>query len=276
METIENCLICNSKEFVIISKNTMFGMPSDVIRCINCNFVFLATQLNDQELIKFYKNSYRQNKNEYFDDNRSLMDLERAISQYKYVSNYTDAASPMLEIGGGWGVNAEYFFSKGYNNISIKEWDESALNNVKNPKISKITSQLHELALENYDFIFMSNVLEHLFDINNQLKNIYRIIRSKGYVFIEIPNGENNYIINSYNSSCHYWFFNKKNIIQLLEKFNLDIINCSCWGKDKYVEELSKYEYNSWVNKVINDEHTFVELPEKNEKAYYIRIIAKK
>ena len=131
---IVKCPICNSTKFIFFDNNQCFGYVTNILRCKNCDFMFLEEQLTDTGLFHFYKCYYRKEKKENFTKIKFYADRERAISQFKFYEKYLELNSTVLEIGSGWGVNANFLFDKGFN-IVIDEWDFNT-NKILNKNIS--------------------------------------------------------------------------------------------------------------------------------------------
>lgn len=269
---MNRCPICSCEKITKVSENSCFDIKSNVVTCDQCCFVFLETQLDDNEALDFYKNKYRSSKVESFDEIRYLGDLERSISQLSFIKDSLSLEDSILEIGGGWGVNVNYLYSKGYEKISVIELDDN-IENLMNPSIRR-EKNIGDIKSKN-DFIILSGVLEHLYDLNGKLLLKKQNLNNKGRVFVEVPNGQNHTIKESYASSYHNSFFSKEHLISLFKKYDFEIVKTSTFGKEKLLPDLSSEEYKQWSDGVKKEISIIAELPESHKNAYWLRMLAK-
>ena len=192
MEKVDICPICKHDAFSKIATNSKLGITSSVVRCINCAFVFLEEQLDDEELFKFYRDSYRTNKRESFDESRHLGDLERSISQFEFFKDFLKIEDEIVDIGAGWGINANYLLSKGYEKIVVNESDDKVEQQLNKRIIRK--TELIGSAKNKYNFIIMSHTLEHLFDLQGKMTVLSSMLKDGGRLFLEVPNAKNDMI----------------------------------------------------------------------------------
>lgn len=92
---------------------------------------------------------------------------------------------------------------------------------------------------EFFDYIFAGEVIEHIYDTDFFLKEIYRVLKNKGYLVLTTPNlatlgrrillliGKNPLIepsLSEPNSSGHIRYFIKSTLEKLLQKHNFKVI----------------------------------------------------
>jgi ubiquinone/menaquinone biosynthesis C-methylase UbiE len=94
---------------------------------------------------------------------------------------------------------------------------------------------------DSIDFVFSSEVIEHVYDTENMVSEIHRILKPGGKLLLTTPyHGfvKNLIILLSGKFDSHFdptgphvRFFSKKTLIDLLEKFNLKLTNIGYYGR---------------------------------------------
>ena len=112
-----------------------------------------------------------------------------------------------------------------------------------------------------------------MFDLNNKTEILKNKLTANGKLFIEVPNVQNVTVKNLSQTSYHYWFFTLDNLLTLFKKHGFDIIKFGAFGKNKYIEALNKEELAQWAEDVENNKSSFIEMDERDERAFYLRIL---
>lgn len=136
----------------------------------------------------------------------------------------------ILDLGCGVGTLSFYMSSKG-NSVLGVDVSQKAINTANETKVKlpkkldidfeKLNSE-HELIKRKFDLILMSEVLEHIPKDMLYLKNITKLLKSKGYLILSVP---------SLNAPLHK--------LGLLKKF------------DKEVGHLRRYDVTTITNKLV-------------------------
>ena len=124
------------------------------------------------------------------EDGRSK--IRSLISQYKYCKPFIKG-NKLLEIGSGAGTSLLWFEKKGFDVVGI----EPDTKNVEliNKKLQK--GIIHNGFIESFntddkfDIIWASHVLEHTKDPKSIVNSLKKILKTNGFIFIEVPNCTN-------------------------------------------------------------------------------------
>lgn len=81
-----------------------------------------------------------------------------------------------------------------------------------------------ELIAGPFDFIWCTDFLVHMISPYKFLYDCRRLLKSKGQIVIQIPLMS---ILNKHRASCHFYAFNKKSLIYLLEMAGYKVIKSS-------------------------------------------------
>jgi len=149
------------------------------------------------------------------------------ISQYKYCKSFLNNKNKLLEIGSGQGQSSWWFEQKGFNVTGI-EPDESNVDlinqKLKHGKCVIGTAENFKIN-EIFDVIWMSHVLEHIIKPESFLKKIRENLNQDGIFFIEVPNCENKFTLEtSINLVPHTFHFSQKSLMNIVKKAGYEII----------------------------------------------------
>ena len=159
----------------------------------------------------------------------------------------------ILDIGAGVGDFLSVCKNDGWQTIGIEPSDKAKAI-AKNKGVSFVEN-LSELESNSYDVITMWHVLEHVPDLENQIKELKRLIKPTGTVIIAVPN------FKSYDASyygkywaaydipIHLWHFSKKAIKKLFAKEELELVKVLPMKFDSfYVSLLSEKHKTGKMN----------------------------
>ncbi len=76
-----------------------------------------------------------------------------------------------------------------------------------------------------FQSVFLHDVLEHLIDPVQDLKEVFRIVKQEGTAVIEIPDFYNRKGLKHWKEKEHIWFFSKDQMIGLLEQVGFTILD---------------------------------------------------
>mgnify|MGYP001162614166 FL=1 len=224
---ITSCPICDnsSTEFYVTKNNYPFN------RCKKCDFVFLHPMPNQNTLNEQYENT---NDSELFEPtyNKSSSRLRRAFIKlprfipYAFNKNTLD-----LGCGGGFIAHVLSLVAKSSTGIDISQKSiKYAKSRFK--KATYIYSDFVSLlkTTKKYDFIYSSEVIEHVSDVNLYMKTLAHLIKKGGYTYITTPDighpkvPQNILDWDVFWPPIHVQHFNKKTVSTLFEKYGFKII----------------------------------------------------
>jgi len=155
----------------------------------------------------------------------------------------------ILDIGAGVGDFLSVAKNDGWETIGI-EPSEKAKAIAKNKGVSFVEN-LSELDSNSFDVITMWHVLEHVPELENQIKELKRLIKFDGTVIIAVPNFKSfdalyygNYWA-AYDVPIHLWHFSKTAIKKLFLKENLELIKVLPMKFDSFYVSLLSEKYKT-------------------------------
>ncbi|MBI2031156.1 MAG: class I SAM-dependent methyltransferase [Candidatus Levybacteria bacterium] len=112
----------------------------------------------------------------------------------KIIDNYLGLSKNILDIGSGAGSLCLYYANKGYKVLGLDISEKAVENATQSARYLKLTNVKftkmnfpEEIPNEKFDFIILTEVIEHLKDDNLAIKKIFSILNSKGMLVISTP-----------------------------------------------------------------------------------------
>ncbi|HFD33135.1 MAG TPA: methyltransferase domain-containing protein [Gammaproteobacteria bacterium] len=225
-ETI-NCNLCGSSEHQLIYRSKQFADSSlgnldiNIVMCKHCLFIFQNPQLTAQALCQHYKN--RSSGNVFhLNSSGSIHNIfyEETIAMINDFVSDKDIKN-ICDIGGGGGQ----ILSRIEVHSDVKRYliePSDALNKCNDSSIIKIKQRVEDLKekdLPKIDLLICTATLEHLKNPTHILQKFFTLLKSDGYLFIEIPNSLHPYqTFAEFYSYEHVSHFTIKTILLFLDK----------------------------------------------------------
>ncbi len=169
------------------------------------------------------------------------------------INSFHPEKGSLLDIGAGTGDFLATAKAKGWTTTGL-EPNEKA----KNSAISKgvtFENDIKNIENQSFDVITMWHVLEHVPDIEQQIKELKRLLKPNGTIIIAVPNYKS-YDANyygifwaAYDVPRHLWHFSKIAIEKLFAKENMKLVKILPMVFDSfYVALLSEKYKNGKMN----------------------------
>jgi len=189
------------------------------------------------------------------DGNRSLFEKmyqfvkSIALKNKLKLINSQSPKGKILDIGAGVGDFLAVCKKDGWETTGI-EPSEKAKTISQNKGVSFVDS-LTELENQSFDIITMWHVLEHVPDLEHQIKELKRLIKPTGTIIIAVPNF-NSFDANYYGKywaafdvPIHLWHFSKTAIQRLFAKENLNLEKVLPMKFDSFYVSLLSEKYKT-------------------------------
>jgi hypothetical protein len=151
----------------------------------------------------------------------------------------------LLDIGSGLGV-FPYEIKKKFSKITCLEKDKLLISHLKNWLHLKTASDVKYLK-NNYNFITINKVLEHVPNIKFFLTSVLSKLKKKGYLYLEVPDyiaGKSSFINREEFFIEHYNIFSEISLLKILCRFNLILISMN-----RIKEPSGKYTLYAFLQK---------------------------
>jgi 2-polyprenyl-3-methyl-5-hydroxy-6-metoxy-1,4-benzoquinol methylase len=193
----QNCPLCKSSNLAgyAIDVKRMGPHISRVI-CKKCKIIFANPMADEDELLKFYRFYYDKGNFKLLEYKKNLSHLmktkpkEYNILNGKFIYQYVSKGN-ILDIGAGIGSTLHLVDSPEFN-LYATDFDQDALEFIHKEFKSKVNTFKGDLVNaaypnEFFDYIIFNHVIEHTLNPDAYLKEIFRILKKGGIVYIGTP-----------------------------------------------------------------------------------------
>lgn len=230
-----------------------------LLRDKSIDLVFTYPQPNEEKLASYYES---EDYISHTDGNRSL--FEKA---YQFVKNialkkkltlineFQPSKGVLLDIGTGTGDFLSQAKQNGWQIIGV-EPNERAKKIALKKGVSYIdsTSQLEDHSV---DVVTMWHVLEHVPDVNAQIKELKRLLKPTGTIVVAVPNFNSfdakhyQEFWAAYDVPRHLWHFSRLSIEKLFEREKLQLVETRPMLFDAFYVALLSEKYKTGNMKYI-------------------------
>jgi len=222
-----NCALCGADDYIVVSKKGRFNMPVRNVICKKCGLIYVNPRMPESYYKRFYSSKkYRElyDKREKPDKNYEEKIKKEIEERFQYILNrlikLKIKKGSVLDVGCNTGYLLYLFKNKEWKCMGIEPSQDFAEYGKKIYNINIKTEFLEKAKLkEKFDLIILSHVLEHFEDPNKALSKIKRNLKSRGFLYIEVPN-----ILKPYNNlsfffqNAHLYTFSPNTLTAVLAK----------------------------------------------------------
>jgi 2-polyprenyl-3-methyl-5-hydroxy-6-metoxy-1,4-benzoquinol methylase len=174
----------------------------------------------------------------------------------KLINSFNSETKSLLDIGCGTGDFLETALNANWTITGIEPNAQArAIANSKTNNAVFQTEYLHQLNPNSFDVITLWHVLEHLPDLEHQIKLVKSLLKPNGTLVIAVPNYKSydaqhykNFWA-AYDVPRHLWHFSKTAISELVKKENMKLVQTLPMMFDAYYVSLLSEKYKSgWMN----------------------------
>jgi 2-polyprenyl-3-methyl-5-hydroxy-6-metoxy-1,4-benzoquinol methylase len=242
----------NTKHFLNVIDYSVSKETFELLHNEELDMLITHPQPSLEKLPSYYEDA---NYISHTDGNKSLFE-----KMYQFVKGIAlknklkliNSQSPkgrILDIGAGVGDFLSVCKNDGWQTIGIEPSDKAKAI-AKNKGVSFV-EKLSELEDNSFDVITMWHVLEHVPDLENQIKELKRLIKPNGTVIIAVPNFKSfdakhyGKFWAAYDVPIHLWHFSKTAIRKLFAEENLELVKVLPMKFDSFYVSLLSEKYKS-------------------------------
>lgn len=163
--------------------------------------------------------------------------------------NTQSSKGRILDIGAGVGDFLQVAKNYGWQTIGIEP--SAKAKTIAKSKGVSFVEDLSKLENNSFDIITMWHVLEHVPDLENQIKELKRLLKPNGTVIIAVPNFKSHDALHygkywaAYDVPIHLWHFSKTAIKKLFAKEDLHLVKVLPMKFDAFYVSLLSEKYKT-------------------------------
>ncbi|WP_026714712.1 class I SAM-dependent methyltransferase [Flavobacterium daejeonense] len=249
--------ISNKTHFLTVKDHSVSNETFDLYYDETLDMLITHPQPSLENLEKYYESedyiSHTDNKRSLFEKAYHFVKGIALKNKLNLINSQQTAKGRILDIGAGTGDFLSVVKNDGWQTVGIEPSDRA-----KGIAIGKgiaFVENTTELENHSFDVITMWHVLEHVPDLNFQIKELKRLLKPNGTLIVAVPNFKSfdakHYGIYwaAFDVPIHFWHFSKKAIQMLFEKENMKLEKVLPMKFDSfYVSLLSEKYKNGKMN----------------------------
>ncbi|MEC4113303.1 class I SAM-dependent methyltransferase [Myroides pelagicus] len=193
--------------------------------------------------------SHTDSKSTFFDKVYQSVKIRAIQNKFSIIEEIQKVNGTLLDIGCGTGEFLVEGKNRGWEVIGFEP--NKRARELSLSKGINLVDNLDEIDSHSVDVITMWHVLEHVVDLDTQLKQLQRILKKGGLLIIAVPN------FKSYDASYygkywaaydvprHLWHFSQKSIPMLFRPYSFDLIGTHPMLFDSFYVSLLSEQYKT-------------------------------
>ena len=245
--------ISNKKHFLTVKDYSVSQETFDLYHDEELDMLITHPQPSLENLGKYYESvdyiSHTDNKRSLFEKCYHFIKSIALKNKLNLVNSLQPAKGSILDIGAGTGDFLSVVKENGWNTIGV-EPSEKAKSIAKQKGVSFV-EQTSELENNSFDVITMWHVLEHVPNLDNQIKELKRLLKPNGSLIIAVPNFKSfdakqygNFWA-AYDVPIHFWHFSKTAIKKLFAKEEMELVKVLPMKFDSFYVSLLSEKYKT-------------------------------
>ena len=245
--------ILNKKHFLTVKDHSVSKETFDLYHDESLDMLITFPQPSLENLGKYYESedyiSHTDNKRSLFEKLYHFIKNIALKNKLHLINLLHPGRGYILDIGAGTGDFLSAAKNDGWQTIGV-EPSEKAKSIAKRKGLSFV-KQTTELANNSFDVISMWHVLEHVPDLDKQIKELKRLLKPKGTLLIAVPNFKSfdakhyEKFWAAYDVPIHFWHFSKTAIKLLFEKEKMKLEKVLPMKFDSFYVSLLSEKYKS-------------------------------
>lgn len=259
------CLLCDNKQFtknLTVKDHFLSGETFELICCSHCGLISTTPGLKEEDLWKYYKSenyiSHSSKAGTTFEKIYQAVRNYTISKKVKLISRYSRGKN-ILDIGCATGEFLNACRQHGFSVEGIEPNENARQIALQNHNLSiHGLEMIKSLSDNSFDVITLWHVLEHVPDLNERMKQISRLLKPDGTVFLALPNHESfdakhyREFWAAYDVPRHIFHFNKKSLAYLANKFNFVVSDILPMKFDSFYVSLLSEKYKTGKSSVVS------------------------
>jgi 2-polyprenyl-3-methyl-5-hydroxy-6-metoxy-1,4-benzoquinol methylase len=245
--------ISNKKHFLTVKDYSVSKETFDLYYDETLDMLITHPQPSLENLGKYYESedyiSHTDNKRSLFEKLYHFIKSIALKNKLNLINSLQSNKGRILDIGAGTGDFLSVAKNDGWQTIGVEPSDRAKAI-AKNKGVSFV-EETTELENQSFDVISMWHVLEHVPDLDQQIKELKRLLKPTGTLIIAVPNFKSfdakhyGKFWAAYDVPIHFWHFSKTAIKLLFEKEEMKLEKILPMKFDSFYVSLLSEKYKS-------------------------------
>ncbi len=245
--------ISNKKHFLTVKDYSVSKETFDLYHDETLDMLITHPQPSLENLGKYYESedyiSHTDNKRSLFEKLYHFIKSIALKNKLNLINSLQPNKGKILDIGAGTGDFLSAAKNNGWQTTGVEPSDRAKSIAIK--KGVSFVEKTSELENHSFDVITMWHVLEHVPDLDRQIKELKRLLKPSGTLIIAVPNFKsfdaNHYgkFWAAYDVPIHFWHFSKTAIKLLFEKEEMKLEKVLPMKFDSFYVSLLSEKYKS-------------------------------
>lgn len=245
--------ITNKKHFLTVKDFSVSQETFDLYHDENLDMLITHPQPALDVLGNYYESvdyiSHTDSKRTLFEKAYHFVKGIALKNKLNLINTHQPLKGQILDIGAGTGDFLYVAIKDGWKTVGV-EPSEKAKSIAKSKGVSFV-EKTSELESHTFDVITMWHVLEHVPNLEEQIKELKRLLKPSGTLIVAVPNFKSydakhyGQFWAAYDVPIHFWHFSKSAIHKLFEKENMLLDKLLPMKFDSYYVSLLSEKYKS-------------------------------
>ena len=245
--------ISNKKHFLTVKDYSVSKETFDLYHDETLDMLITSPQPSLENLGKYYESedyiSHTDNKRSLFEKLYHLIKSIALKNKLNLINSLQPNKGKILDVGAGTGEFLSVAKNDGWQTIGVEPSDKAKA--IAKSKGVSFVEQTSELENHSFDVISMWHVLEHVPDLDKQIKELKRLLKPTGTLIIAVPNFKSfdakhyGKFWAAYDVPIHFWHFSKTAIKLLFEKEEMKLEKVLPMKFDSFYVSLLSEKYKS-------------------------------
>lgn len=245
--------ISNKKHFLTVKDHSVSKETFDLYHDQTMDMLVTYPQPSLENLGKYYESvdyiSHTDSKRSLFEKAYHFVKSIALKNKLNLINSLQPNKGRILDIGAGTGDFLSVAKQNGWQTVGVEPSEKAKAIAIK--KEVSFVEDTAELENHSFDVITMWHVLEHVPNLDNQIKELKRLLKPNGSLIVAVPNFKSfdakhyGAFWAAYDVPIHFWHFSKKAIKSLFEKEGMELEKVLPMKFDSFYVSLLSEKYKS-------------------------------
>ncbi len=241
------------KHFLTVKDNSVSKETFELLYDENLDMLVTSPQPDENNLGRYYESedyiSHTDGKRSLFEKAYHFIKNIALKNKLSLINDLNKSKGNLLDIGAGTGDFLLFAKDDSWKAVGIEPSEKAR--NIAKAKGVDLKSNLSGFENNSFDIITMWHVLEHVPNLEEQIKELKRLLKPNGSILIAVPNFKSydaNYYKEfwaAYDVPRHLWHFSKTAIKKLFAKEELELVKILPMKFDSFYVSLLSEKYKT-------------------------------